>query len=70
MQKKNVHTIMLGYFNTPGIDWKRGQSVPDCHYYSKRAGNETYTSSCLVDFNQCIETGDTINLLEYIFFLF
>jgi hypothetical protein len=31
----NFRVVMIGDFNAPGFDWKSGQSLPNCHYYSK-----------------------------------
>jgi hypothetical protein len=44
----NFRVVMMGDFNTPGFDWYRGLSVPDCHYYSKLRGHAIYTSTCLL----------------------
>jgi hypothetical protein len=61
------HVIMVGDFNVPGFDWKSGLSLPNSHYYSELKGDAIYTSTCLLNLNQCIETAGSSNLLDLIF---
>jgi hypothetical protein len=58
---------MVGDFNAPSFDWKRGLSLPNSHYYSKFNGNAIYTSKCLLNLNQCTKTAASSNLLDLIF---
>jgi hypothetical protein len=58
---------MVGDFNAPGFDWKIGLSLPNSHYYSKLKGDAIYTSTCLLNFNQCIDTVGSSNLHDLIF---
>jgi hypothetical protein len=32
---QNFSVIMVGEFNTPGLNWILGLSLPNLHYYSK-----------------------------------
>jgi hypothetical protein len=50
-----------------GFDWKKGMSLPNPHYYSKLKGDAIYTSACLLNLNQCVETAGSGNLLDLIF---
>jgi hypothetical protein len=63
----NFRVIIVGDFNAPGFDWKRGLSLPNSHYYCKLKGEAIYTSTCLLNLNQCIVTDHTSNLLDLIF---
>jgi hypothetical protein len=58
---------MVGDFNTPGIDWKRGLPLLNSHYYSKLKGDVIYTSTCLLNLSQCTDTVSSSNLLDLIF---
>jgi hypothetical protein len=63
----NFRVIMVGDFNAPGFDWKSGLSLPNSHYYSKLKGDAIYTSTCLLNLNQCIDTVGSSSLLDLIF---
>jgi hypothetical protein len=63
----NFRVIMVGDFNTPGFDWKCGLSLSNSHYYSKLKGDAIYTSTCLLNLNQCIDNAGSSNLLDLIF---
>jgi hypothetical protein len=63
----NFRVSEVGDFNTPGFDWKCGLSLPNSHYYSKLKGGAIYTSTCLRNFNQCIDNAGSSNLLDFIF---
>jgi hypothetical protein len=67
LDTKNSRVLMLGDFNTPGFDWNRGLSVPDCHYYSKLRGDAIYTCTYLLNLQQCIEAVGSSNLLDLVF---
>jgi hypothetical protein len=67
LDTQNVRVIMVGDFNTPGFDWKRGVSLPNSHYYSKLKGDAIYTSTCLLNLSQCIDPVGSSNLLDLIF---
>jgi hypothetical protein len=58
---------MVGGFNAPGFDWKSGLSMPNTHYYSKLKGDAIFTSTCLLNLNQCIDNVGSSNLLDFIF---
>jgi hypothetical protein len=58
---------MVGDFNTPGFDWSYGLSVPDCQFYSKLRGDAIYTSTCLLNLQQCNYAVGSSNLLELVF---
>jgi hypothetical protein len=58
---------MVGDFNAPGFDWKSGLSLPYSHYYSKLKRDAIYTSTCLLNLNQCIDTVGSSNLFDLIF---
>jgi hypothetical protein len=58
---------MVGDFNTLGFYRKRGLSLPNSHYYSKLKGDAIYTSTCLLNLNQCIDNVGSPNLLDLIF---
>jgi hypothetical protein len=62
----NFLVIMVGDFNAPGFDWKNGLSLPNSHYYSKLKGDAIYTSTCLLNLIQCIDTVGSSNLLDLI----
>jgi hypothetical protein len=57
---------MVGDFNTPGFDWTHGLSLPNSHYYSKLREDAIYTSTCLLNLNQCIDTVGSSNPLDLI----
>jgi hypothetical protein len=57
---------MVGDFNTPGFDWKRGLYLPISYYYFKLKRDVIYTSMCLIDLNQCIDTVGSSYLLGLI----
>jgi hypothetical protein len=38
---QNFRDILMGDFNTPRFNWKRGLSQANCHYYSKLKGEAT-----------------------------
>jgi hypothetical protein len=59
---------MVGDSNAPGFDWKRGLSLPNSHYYSKLKEDAIYSSTCLLNFNQCNDTVGSSNLLVLICF--
>jgi hypothetical protein len=63
----NFRVIIVGDFNAPGFDWKRGLSLPNSHYYCKLKGEAIYTSTCLLNLNQCTDTDHSRNLLDLIF---
>ncbi|PNF20040.1 hypothetical protein B7P43_G05817 [Cryptotermes secundus] len=63
----NFRVIMVGDFNAPGFDWKSGLALPNSHYYSKLKGDAIYTSTCLLNLNQCIDNVSGSNLLDLIF---
>ncbi|PNF33582.1 hypothetical protein B7P43_G14684 [Cryptotermes secundus] len=63
----NFRVIMVGDFNAPGFDWKSGLALPNSHYYSKLKGDAIYTSTCLLNLNQCIDNVRSSNLLDLIF---
>jgi hypothetical protein len=63
----NFHVIMVGDFNAPGFDWKSGLSLPNSYYYSKLKGDAIYTSTCLLNLNQCTDNVGSSNLLDLIF---
>jgi hypothetical protein len=63
----NFRVIMVGDFNAPGFDWKIGLSLPNSHHYSKLNGDAIYTSTCLLNLNQGIDTVGSSNLLDLIF---
>jgi hypothetical protein len=58
---------MVGDFNTPGFDWNHGLCAPDCHYYTKLRGDSIYTSTCLLNQQQCIDAVGSKNLLDLVF---
>jgi hypothetical protein len=58
---------VIGDFNIPNFDWKRGLSLPNSHYYSKLKVDAIYTSTCLLDLSHCIDTVGSSNLLGLIF---
>jgi hypothetical protein len=58
---------MVGDFNAPGFDWKNCLSLLNSHYYSKLKGDAIYTSTCLLNLNQCIATVGSSNRLDLIF---
>jgi hypothetical protein len=57
----------MGDFNTPSFDWKHGLSQTNYHYYSKLKGDAIYTSTCLLDLRQCIDTVGSSSLLDLAF---
>jgi hypothetical protein len=59
---------MVGDFDAPGFDWKSGLSLPNSHYYSKLKGEAIYTSTCLLNLRQCIDTVGSSNLLDLFFY--
>jgi hypothetical protein len=63
----NFRVIIIGDFNAPDFDWKRGLSLPNSHYYCKIKGEAIYTSTCLLNLNQCLDTVHSSNLLDLIF---
>jgi hypothetical protein len=63
----NFRVIIVGDFNAPGFDWKRELSLPNSHYYCKFKGEAIYSSTCLLNLNQCNVTDHTSNLLDLIF---
>jgi hypothetical protein len=58
---------MVGDFNTPGFDWKRGLPLPNSYYCSIFKGDAIYTSTCLLNLSQCFDTVGSTNLLDLIF---
>jgi hypothetical protein len=63
----NFRVIVVGDFITPGFDWKFGLSLPNSHYYSKLKRDAIYTSTCLLNLNQCIDNVGSSNLFVLIF---
>jgi hypothetical protein len=64
----NFCVVMVGDFNTPGFDWKRGLCLPISCYYSELKGDTMYTSTYLRKFIQCTVTVSSSNLLDLIFY--
>jgi hypothetical protein len=60
------HVIMVGNFNTPDFDWKRGLSLPSSYCYLQLKGAAIYTSTCLLNLPQCINIVGSSNLLDLI----
>ncbi|PNF20051.1 hypothetical protein B7P43_G05268 [Cryptotermes secundus] len=58
---------MVGDFSDPGFYWKTGLALPSSHYYSKLKRDAIYTSTCLLNLNQCIDNDSSSNLLDLIF---
>jgi hypothetical protein len=58
---------MVGDLNAPDFDWKSGLSMPNSHYYSRLKGDAIYTSTCLLNLNQCIDTVGSSNPLDLFF---
>ncbi|PNF43033.1 hypothetical protein B7P43_G08782 [Cryptotermes secundus] len=67
LDTKNFRVVIVGDFNAPGFDWNHGLAVPDCHYYSKLRGDAIYTSTCLLNLQQCIDSVGSSNLLDLVF---
>jgi hypothetical protein len=67
LETHNFLVIMVGDFNVPGFDWKSGMFLRNSHYYSKLKGDAIYTSTCLPNLNQRIDTVGSSNLLDLIF---
>jgi hypothetical protein len=63
LDTQNFRVILIGDFNTPRFDWKRGLSQPKCHY-SKLKGE---TSKCLLDLRQPIDAVGSSSLLDIAF---
>jgi hypothetical protein len=70
LRTQHFRVIMVGDFNTPGIGWKCGMSPPNCHYYSELKGDAIYTSTCLLNHSQCINTAGSVNRLDLIIYNF
>jgi hypothetical protein len=67
LDTNNFRVVIVGDFNAPGFDWDHGLSAPDCHYYSKLRGDAIYTSTCLLNLQQCIDAVGSSNLLDLVF---
>jgi hypothetical protein len=63
----NFLVVIVGDLRTPGFDRKCGLYLPYSHYYSKLKVDAIYTSSCLLNLSQCIDTAGSSNLLDLIF---
>jgi hypothetical protein len=59
---------MVWDFNTSGFDWKRGLCLNNSHCYSKHKGDMIYTSKCVLNLTQCIDTVGSSNLFSSICF--
>jgi hypothetical protein len=57
---------MVGDFNTPGVDCKRGLFLLNSHYYPKLKVDAIYTSTCLLNLSQRTNTVGSSNLLDLI----
>jgi hypothetical protein len=66
----NFRVIYGWGFQRSWFDWKSGLSLPNSHYYSELKGDAIYTSTCLLNLNQCIETAGSSNLLDLILFIY
>jgi hypothetical protein len=67
LETQNFRVILVGDFNTPRFDWKRGLSQANCHYYSKLKGDAIYTSTCLLDLRKRIDAVGSSCLLDLAF---
>jgi hypothetical protein len=63
----NFRVIMVGNFNAPGFDWNSDLALRNSHHYSKLKRHAIYTSTCLLNLNQRIDTVGSSNLLDLIF---
>jgi hypothetical protein len=67
LDARNFRVILMGDFNTPRFDWKRGLSQPNFRYYSKLKRDAIYTSTCLLDLRQRIDAVGISSLLDLAF---
>jgi hypothetical protein len=67
LDTQNFRVILMGDFNSPRFDWKRGLSQANCHYYSKLKGDAIYTSTCLLDLRQRTDVVGGSSLLDLAF---